>query len=148
MSKIAKYSSYVQYLLFAITLVYMAMFYLGDVNEDSAYPHPVATDAFLNWGIILFFITVVITFLFEVYHIVMNPRSAVRTLASLGIILVIVLIAYALADDTPLHIIGYNGPDNVPSMLKMSGTMLYTMYILFGITLVVILYTELSRVFK
>jgi hypothetical protein len=78
----------------------------------------------------------------------MNPKSALRTLVSLAIIGVIVLVAYSLSDDTPLQIIGYQGPDNVPSMLTMAGTMLYTMYILFGVTLAVILYTELSRLFK
>ena len=148
MGKISKYSSYVLYLLFIITLGYAAYFYLGPENTDSAYPHPVATDAFLNWANILFWVTIVITLGFEIFHIIMNPKSAVRTLISLAIIGVIVLIAYALADGTPLKIVGYQGPDNVPSMLKMAGTMLYTMYILFGVTIVVILYTELSRLFK
>jgi len=148
MGKISKYSNYVLYLLFAITLVYIIMFYFGPMNEDSAYPHPVATDAFLNWANILFWIAVVITLGFELFHIAMNPKSAVRTLISLGILLVLVLIAYSMADDTPLKLIGYNGPDNVPSMLKMSGTMLYTTYLLFFVTILVILYSELSRVFK
>jgi len=148
MNKIAKYSNYVLYLLFAITLVYVVMFYFGDVNEDSAYPHPVATDSFLNWANILFWVAIAITLGFELYHIVMNPKSAVRTLISLAIIAVIVLVAYGLSDDTPLKIVGYQGSDNVPSMLTMAGTMLYTMYILFAVTIVVILYSELSRLFK
>ena len=148
MGKISKYSSYVLYLLFAITLVYVGMFYFGDVNEDSAYPHPVATDSFLNWANILFWVSIVITFGFEIFHILMNPKSALRTLVSLAIIGVIVVVAYGLSDDTPLKIIGYQGPDNVPSMLTMAGTMLYTMYILFGVTLAVILYTEVSRIFE
>ncbi len=148
MGKISKYSNYVLYLLFAITLVYVGMFYFGDVNEDSAYPHPVATDSFLNWANILFWGTIAVTLVFELYHIVMNPKSAVRTLISLAIIAVIVLIAYGMSDDTPLKIVGYQGPDNVPSMLTMAGTMLYTTYILFAVTIVVILYSELSRLFK
>ena len=148
MGKISKYSNYVLYLLFAITLVYVGMFYFGDVNEDSAYPHPVATDSFLNWANILFWGTIAVTLVFELYHIVMNPKSAVRTLISLAIIAVIVLIAYDMSDDTPLKIVGYQGPDNVPSMLTMAGTMLYTTYILFAVTIVVILYSELSRLFK
>ena len=148
MGKISKYSNYVLYLLFAITLVYAGMFYLGDVNESGAYPYPVATDSFLNWANILFWVALVITFSFELFHIVMNPKSALRTLVSLAIIGVIVLIAYSMSDGTPLNIVGYQGPDNVPSMLKMAGTMLYTTYFLFAITLIVILYTELSRMFK
>ena len=148
MIKLSKYINYVLYLIFAITLVYVVMFYFGEWNEDSAYPHPVSTDAFLNWANILLWIAIGITLAFELFHIVMNPKSAVRTLISVGIILVIVFIAYSLSDSTALDIIGYNGPDNVPSKLTMAGTMLYTMYILFGVTLVVILYVELSRFFK
>ncbi|MCG8579286.1 MAG: hypothetical protein MI866_05190, partial [Bacteroidales bacterium] len=61
---------------------------------------------------------------------------------------VIVLVAYAMSDDTPLQLIGYNGSDNVPSMLTLAGTMLYGTYLLFGIVVVAILYSEISRLFK
>ena len=148
MIKLSKYINYVLYLIFAITLVYVVMFYFGEWNEDSAYPHPVSTDAFLNWANILIWITIVITLVFELFHIVMNPKSAVRTLISVAIILGIVFIAYSLSDSAEMNIIGYNGTDNVPSMLTMAGTMLYTTYILFGVTVAVILYAELSRFFK
>jgi hypothetical protein len=53
-----------------------------------------------------------------------------------------------MADDTPLQITGYDGADNVPGRLKMAGTILFGTYILFGIVIVSILYTELSRLFK
>ena len=148
MTKLSKYLNYFQYLLFAITIVYAGVFFFGEQIEDVAYPHPASTDAFLDWAKVLFWIAVGVTLLFELYHIVMNPKSAVRTLISLGIILVIVFAAYGMADDTPMKIVGYNGPDNVPSMLTMAGTMLYTMYILFGVTLATILYAEISRLFK
>ncbi len=148
MSKLSNYLNYLLYLLFAITAVYALVFYFGEWNMDSAYPHPVSTDSFLNWAKILVWITAAVTLAFELFHIVMNPKNAIRTLISLVIILVIVFIAYSLSDNTLMKLVGYNGADNVASMLTMAGTMLYTMYILFGVTIAVILYVEISRVFK
>ncbi len=148
MIKLSKYINYILYLIFAITFVYVVMFYFGEWNEDSAYPHPVYTDVFLNWANILLWFTIGITLVFEIFHIVMNPKGAVRTFISGGIILVIVFIAYSLSDNAIMEIVGYNGTDNVPSMLTMAGTILYTAYILFGVAVAVILYAQLSRFFK
>jgi len=96
----------------------------------------------------LVYITAGVALLFEVFHLVVNPKNAMRSIISMGILGVIVLVAYAMADDTPLQLIGYDGSDNVPSMLNLAGTMLYGTYLLFGIVVSAILYTELSRLFK
>ncbi|MCU4162662.1 hypothetical protein [Carboxylicivirga caseinilyticus] len=148
MTKLSKILNIVLYLLLAITLVFAAMFFFGGEVEGAAYTTPVYTNAFLNWGILLVFLTGGITLLAEVFNLVMHPKNAVRTLISMGLLLIVVLVSYALADTTPLDIIGYQGPDNVPSMLAMAGTMLYGMYILFGVAVIAILYSELSRLFK
>jgi hypothetical protein len=53
-----------------------------------------------------------------------------------------------LSDGTPLRIMGYEGSDNVPSMLKLTDTGLYTFYLLFGVAAFSIVATEVSRIFK
>lgn len=148
MSKLSNLLNYVLYLLLAVTLVFAGLFFFGGEIEGEAYYTPSYTEAMLNWAKLLVYITAGIALIFEIINIIIHPKSAVRTLISLGIIVLIVLVAYSLSDTTPMKIIGYNGPDNVPSMLSMAGTMLYTTYILFGITVVAILYAELSRMFK
>ena len=47
-----------------------------------------------------------------------------------------------------MKIIGYNGPDNVPSMLILSDTIIYTMYFLFAGAVLAILGTEIYRRMK
>ncbi|WP_439183982.1 hypothetical protein [Carboxylicivirga taeanensis] len=151
MTKLSKILNIVLYLLLAITLVFAGMFYFGEwLTEADGVAHdtPVYTETFLNWAKLLIYVTAGVSLLFEVFHLVMNPRNAVRSLVSIAILGVITLVAYGLSDDTPLQLIGYQGADNVPSMLTMAGTMLYGTYLLFGIVLVAILYTELSRLFK
>ncbi|MDK2843174.1 MAG: hypothetical protein PWQ17_2681, partial [Anaerophaga sp.] len=79
---------------------------------------------------------------------ILHPQSAVRTLISIAFLAVIALISYSLGDGTPMNLVGYKGPDNVPGMLIMADTFLYSMYILLGGAFLAILYTEVSRIFK
>jgi len=148
MTKLSKILSIVLYLLLAITLVFAGMFFFGGEVVGEAHYTPLYTESFLNWAKLLIYIAAGITLLFEVFHLVVNPKNAMRSIISMGILGVIVLVAYSMSDDTPLQLIGYNGPDNVPSMLTLAGTMLYGTYLLFGIVISAILYTELSRLFK
>lgn len=148
MTKLSKILNIVLYLLLAITMVFAGLFFFGGEVPGETYQTPVYTESFLNWGKLLIYITAGVSLLFEGFHLIMNPRNAVRSLISMALLGVIVLVAYGLSDDTPLQLIGYTGADNVPSMLTMAGTMLYGTYLLFGIVIAAILYTELSRLFK
>lgn len=148
MTKLSKILNYVLYLLLAVALVFAAIFYFGEWDMDHAHPHPLFTDTFLDLAKVFVFITAGVTLVFEIINVVTRPKNAVRTLISIGIVLVLVLIAYSMADTTPMHLPAYQGSDNVPSMLSLGGTILYTMYFLLGGAVVAILYTELSRMFK
>jgi hypothetical protein len=148
MTKLSKILNYVLYLLLALALVFAAIFYFGEWDLEHPYPHPLFTDTFLNLAKVFVIITAGVTLVFEVINIVTQPKNAVRTLISIVIVVVLVLIAYGMADVTPMKLPGYQGADNVPSMLSLAGTILYTMYFLIGGAVVAILYTELSRMFK
>jgi len=148
MTKLTKILNIVLYVLLAITLVFAGMFYFGGEEVGAALTTPIYTDSYLNWGKLLVVVAVGVTVIFEVLHLIFNARNAVRTFISIGVLLVVALIGYGMADGTPMEIIGYNGPDNVPSILRMAGTILYGTYILLGGVVVAILYSELSRMFK
>ncbi|MCU4156331.1 hypothetical protein J1N10_10100 [Carboxylicivirga sp. A043] len=148
MTKLSKILNIVLYLLLAVTVVFAGLFFFGGEVVGETYYTPIYTESFLNWGKLLIYIAAGVSLLFEVFHLVLNPKNAMRSIVSMAILGVIVLVAYAMSDDTPLQLIGYNGPDNVPSMLTLAGTMLHGTYLLFGIVVSAILYTELSRLFK
>ncbi len=75
-----------------------------------------------------------------------NPKSLVGSLIGLGFLLVLFLIGYSLAGDevTPKYM-----EFNVDSSLsKIIGGVLTMFYILLGVSLVGIVYTEVSKIFK
>ncbi len=148
MTKLSKILSIVLYVLLGVTLVLAGLFFFGGEVEGAPLATPVYTETFLDWAKILVVAAAVIAILFEVVALVLNPRNAIRTLVSIAVLAIIALVSYALGDGTPLNLIGYTGGDNVPSMLVMSDTFLYSTYFLFGLALLVILYTELSRLFR
>ncbi|WP_075589716.1 hypothetical protein [Labilibacter marinus] len=148
MTKLTKILSFVLYALLAVTVVLTIMYFTGGEIPGETYETPVYTDLFLNWAKFLVVATAGITVLFEIVNVVLNPKNAMRSLISIAVLIVIALVSYSLADATPLALGGYEGEDNVPSMLKLAGAFLYGTYVLLGIVVVAILGTEVSRIFK
>ncbi len=148
MTKLSKILNYVLIALFVATAAFTLLFYLGGEIEGATYSTPVYTESFINWAIILLFAATIITIVFEVVSLILRPQNALRTLVSIGILAVIVIISYSLADSTALVLPGYEGSDNVPSMLIMSDMLLYSTYILVGVLLATIVYTEIAKVLR
>ena len=131
--------------MFLITLVLLGLFIFGGKVPNQAYDTPVYTGALLNWAYILCGIAILAAVVFPIARLFTRPKQAMKSFIGLVGLVVIVLIAYAMADDTPLKLIGYNGPDNVPSRLLMSDTIIYTMYFLFSGAVLAILGTEIYK---
>ncbi len=148
MIKLAKYISYVLYAIIAVTVVFLIMFYVGGEVPGETYDTPVYTDAFLNWAKFLAIAAAVLTILFEVYHVVTNPKNAVRSLISIAVLAIIAFVSYGLADGTPMNLGPYEGSDNVPAMLKMAGMFIYSTYILIGGVIIAIIVAEVSKMVK
>lgn len=148
MDKISRISSYVLYGLLTISLVLTGMMLFGGTNKSEALESPVFTDVILNWGKILIVGSIAIAFLIEIFNMVTRPTGAKKSLVSAGIILFILMVSYILSDGTPMEILGYEGADNVPSMLKATDTGLFTFYLLMGIAVVAIIASEIWRIIK
>ena len=131
--------------MFAVTAVILGMFIWGGDVPDQQYTTPVYTASLLNWAYVLFVIAVIAAVIFPIVRLFTRPKQAMKSFIGLAALAVVVLIAYAMADGTPMNIIGYSGPDNVPSRLIFSDTIIYTMYILFGAAIIAIFATELLR---
>ena len=131
--------------MFAVTAVILGMFIWGGDVPDQQYTTPVYTASLLNWAYVLFVIAVIAAVIFPIVRLFTRPKQAMKSFIGLAALAVVVLIAYAMADGTPMNIIGYSGTDNVPSRLIFSDTIIYTMYILFGAAIIAIFATELLR---
>lgn len=131
--------------MFAITVVILGFFIFGGEVADQLYPTPIYTAPLLNWAYILFIIAVVAAVIFPIIRLFTRPKQAMKSFIGLVVLALVVLLAYALADGTPMNIPGYTGMDNTPSRLIFSDTIIYTMYFLFGGAILAIFATELLR---
>ena len=125
--------------MFAITLVILGMFMFGGEVPDQLYSTPIHTGALLNWAYILFIIAIIAAIIFPIVRLFTRPKQAMKSFIG--------LVALAVVG-TPMQIVGYSGPDNVPSRLIFSDTIIYTMYFLFAGAIIAILATELLRKFR
>jgi hypothetical protein len=108
------------------------------------------TDYALGWAYILLAIAAIAAVLFPLISIVTDVKAILRLLAVLAGAAVLVLVSYyVFASDTPIDILGYTGTDNSdPVTLKWIGTGLFSTYIIFGLALLSILYSEVANIFK
>lgn len=131
--------------LLVITFTILGMFIFGGDVPNQLYPTPVYTSLLLNWATALVIIAAVAALAFPIARLVTRPAQALKTLIPILLFAVIVLIAYFMADGTPMKIVGYSGADNVPNRLVLTDTVLKTMYMLFGLAVLSIFGSELYR---
>lgn len=152
-----KVSYYVLYVMFAITLVVLGLFYFGgdaqgnavlaSVDSDMWQPAQTDTLLFLMYG--LFFLAVIATVVAFVFQfgsaLKDNPGKALRSLVGVIVLAVVVVVAWVMGSEQPLNIPGYDGSDNVPFWLKITDMFLYSIYILFGATVLAILFNSIKK---
>ena len=134
----------VEIVLLAVSVILGIMYYAGG---ELAGGEPVYTNHILVWGAILAGVAAIMSLVFPLAQIIAQPKRGRGTLIGIVAMVVVVLVANALASSEPLNFTTPN-PDNVPPVLKRVGTGLITFYILAGIGLVSILFTEISKSFK
>lgn len=155
-TKISRISRWTLYALTAVTILLIALFYFGgNVSSENQYAElvgitePNFTNALLYWIYILLGITVFALFAFSIMGFINNFRyskkTAINSLLTLLVFAVLLIIAYVIGDGTPLNILGYEGPDNVPAMLKLTDMWIYSVYILMTLTILAMLFSPLIK---
>lgn len=148
---LAKIVSYILYALMIVSVLLALLFYFGKLvpgTEGTNMEEPVITKTILLWAGILAGLTALLSLVFPIIHMVANPKAIKTTVLTLVGVAVLIFIAWMLASDAVLDMPHYEGPDNVPKTLKLAGTGLYTTYILAGLAVLSILYSEISKYFK
>ena len=152
-----KVSYYVLYVMFAAILVVLGLFYFGGnaqgdavlMGVDPEMWQPAQTNALIYLMYGLFGLAVVATvaaFLLQFGSALKdNPGGALKSLIGVIILAVVVIIAWTMGSDQTLNIPGYSGTDNVPFWLKITDMFLYTIYILFGATVLAIIFSSIKK---
>ena len=129
-----KVSYYVLYVMFAIILVVLGLFYFGGdaqgdavlMSVDAEMWQPAQTDALIYLMYVLFFIAIIATVVGVVFQfgsaLKDNPGAALKSLIGLVILVAVVVISWAMGSEEPLVIPGYSGTENVPFWLKRFST--------------------------
>jgi cellulose synthase/poly-beta-1,6-N-acetylglucosamine synthase-like glycosyltransferase len=150
-SNLAKIVSYFLYALMVISVVLAVLFYFGKVvpgTEGTNMHEPTITKTFLLWAGILTGLIALLSLVFPIINLVSHPKAAKKTLITIVGVAILIFVAWMLAADAVLDIPQYEGKENVPKILKLAGTGLYTTYILAGLAILSILYSEISKYFK
>lgn len=105
-----------------------------------------------NWGLFLFIASGALAILFAIYRFVINvindPRTAIKPAITVAILALIVIISYSLASDAIPQFIGADRFEVTPATSKNVETSMWIMYILFGMSVLAAVYSEVSRLWK
>ncbi len=156
-----KLVSVVLYLILAISVVLLGFYYYQVTGAEFTSEKPTFEEqlaayggivsVFISWAYVLIIVGVAAAIIPSIIRLVTQPKNAVKTVISLAVVAIIVLVAYSLSDGTPFttdQIPGYEGDDNVPKVLKFADTMIFSVYFLLAGAIISIIYAEIAKVFK
>lgn len=155
-STITKILSALSFLLMGVSVVLVILFYAKNAQVTAGEGEFAliieqlgpALEYFIIWTYFLLGVAVIASILFPILNIFSNPKGAVKSLIGVVIFVVVILISWAMADDTVLYMPSYEGDGNVPGTLKFAGMALITMYIMLVAAIASILATEVAKIFK
>ena len=154
--KIQKISGTVLYVILAITLVILGLFFFGgeDANRIVADPEmsqPAYTDPLIYWIYVLMGITVCVTVLAAIFQFVSNfmdsPKEAVKSLIGIIALVVLLIVSWSMGSGEALVLPGYDGTDNVPFWLKLTDMFLYSIYFMMGALILLIFGLSIRKKF-
>lgn len=137
-----------------ISIVLLGLFFLGGQMPESQkiaaeLTEPRFTDLLLYWCYILLLITVVVLVVFAIVEFVKqlreSPKKALGGFMAIFALVGMLVVTYVFGDGTALSIPGYEGSDNVPTILKMSDMWLYSCYFMLVITVLAIFVMPLLK---
>lgn len=141
--------------LMGISIVLTVVFYLNTGKINTADPLTTQISqigSILNylvyWSYVLIGLSVLFAIGFPAIQMIFNPKAGLKALISLAGIALLMFIAYQLGDGTKMEIAGYGGPDNIYSRLKMTDMVIFSVYGFVVISILAVLYAEISKLFK
>ena len=123
--------------LLGISALLAAFFFLEVISDD----------ILIYWAYFLVILTAVITIFFPIAFLIMNPKGSIKIFISLGLMVVIAIIAYSLSD-TGLSDHKLETLKTTANTAKLVGAGLIFTYIMASLTVLAIIYASISKIFK
>lgn len=124
-------------ILLAISALLAALFYVDIITDDTL----------IYWGYFLVIFTAVITILFPLAFLILNPKNSIKIFIALGLMAVIAIIAYSLSQ-VGISELRLEKLETSAETAKYVGAGLIFTYILAGLAVVAIIYASISKLFK
>lgn len=103
-------------------------------------------------SIVIFILAAATILLFSLYNFIRNtidnPKSAIKPSIVLVLSAIVIIISYSLASDVMPDFLGAEKLSISGNTIKLVEASLYLVYILFGISIVALIYTEVSKIFR
>ncbi|MEX2596007.1 MAG: hypothetical protein WEC59_03680 [Salibacteraceae bacterium] len=136
----------VMLVIIAIGVILMVMtMSSGLTPEQSECTDCGAVGSFIGLSYILLLVAVLATLGGAVLQALMNPGQIKGTLIGVGVVAVVLILSYVLADGT---VETYFASGTTETSSKLSGAGLYAFYILFVLAVVSIAYSSISKLLK
>lgn len=141
-----KISTIVLYVLAIVSVVLLLVFFFGPKETVGTFENvPIRFDYNLIWAAVLFGLTIIITMIFAIEYLITHPKALKGTGIAIVAGAVLVLIGYLLASDAPIP----DAKEEVSAtILRWVDVGLIVAYILGGVAVVGMIFSEIYRAFK
>lgn len=134
---IAGITKWILYVLIAIVVILGVLFYTDNLGSEGI----------ITGAKYMLYLGVVVMIISPIYSFITNPTNVVKLLISLGLMVVVIVIGYSMADNTftelELEILKTDANTS-----KLVGMGLYVTYIAFGLALLAAVYASVIKAFK
>lgn len=135
-----KYSKYIQYLLFAVSIVLLAVFYLTHTGSTTDK----ILDVNLFWAYALIGIGAVLALIFPLAKAFKTKKGFITLLILIAGVVVVIGGCYLLAPGTPIEL----NQEVSAATFKFTDTALYVTYVFVAASIIALLWSAIRNSFK
>ena len=151
-TKMRKISSWTLLISSIISIIVLGMFFAGGVVDPAAeMKEPIYTGLLINWTSVLFFVTIISTFLFAIWQFLSllrtNAKSAMTSFIVLVCFVALLFITYTMGDATPLT--GLNADSqvhNTAGWLKITDMWIMSTIVLLVLIVACVVWGSIKRI--
>jgi len=111
------------------------------------YADVISVGSYINWGVILLIVSILIMIISPIYGFISHPKNALKLLASLVLLVIILIISYSIAGNQ-FSDLRLEELKTTAQVSKLVGMGLYVTYSLFGITVLAVIFSAVIKPFK
>ncbi|MDY0200088.1 MAG: hypothetical protein WC951_05370 [Bacteroidales bacterium] len=130
--------------------ILVALIYFVRISGAAPEDRTSVAASYINWSIILLGVAALLAVIFPLVHFLFNPKNFVKVLLSLGALALVFVVAYLVADTTPIITATSATETNFsnPDVLRFADTGIISTYILLGVALLLLAFTGLRGIFN